>query len=130
LPGRRRSAIGYHRWTFFQQYVVTGQIEPNLTTAVLMDVAANTKEVGSHDTVSDKVLMSALARCGSGRRSGCCLLDYHINHEKGFAGSASTEGTEILLSLVLTTGNIVADVEGADEGNFVGDRVDATSCAR
>jgi hypothetical protein len=111
----------YFAWTFFQQYVVTGRIEPDLAAAalaVLVDVAADAKQVGTRDPV----LVSAL--CAMREWAEKQLLDYHGSHEKGFDGSAITEGMEILLSLALAAGKIVADVEGADEGNFAGDRVD------
>jgi hypothetical protein len=49
-------------WVFFQQYVITGQVEPDLVAAaftVLVDVAADTK-LGSRDPLYVKVLLSAL----------------------------------------------------------------------
>jgi hypothetical protein len=41
-----------------------------------------------------------------------------------YIGGAATEGMEILLSLALAAGKIVADREGAGDGNFAGARVD------
>ncbi|XP_062200461.1 protein unc-13 homolog [Phragmites australis] len=110
-------------WVFFQQYVITGQVEPDLAAAalaVLVDVAVDAKQ-GSRDPVYGKVLLSALGMMleWSEKR----LLDYHDSYEKGIGGAA-TERMEILLSLVLAAGKIVADWEGASEGNFAGDRVD------
>ncbi|KAK3153903.1 hypothetical protein QOZ80_2BG0183020 [Eleusine coracana subsp. coracana] len=111
-------------WALFQQYVLTGQIEPDLAAAalaVLADVAADAKQ-GGRDPVYAKVLLTALG--GMQEWSEKRLLDYHGSHEKGFSGSSATEGMEVLLSLALAAGKIVADWEGAGEGNFAGDRVD------
>ncbi|GJM84778.1 hypothetical protein PR202_ga00482 [Eleusine coracana subsp. coracana] len=110
-------------WALFQQYVVTGQIEPDLAAAalaVLADVAADAKQ-GGRDPVYAKVLVSALG--GMQEWSEKRLLDYHGSHEKGFSGSSVTEVMEVLLSLALAVGKIVADWEGAGEGNFAGDRI-------
>ena len=86
-------------WVFFQQYVITGQVEPDLVAValtVLVDVAADTKQ-GSRDPLYVKVLLSALG--GMQEWSEKRLLDYHDSYEKGIGGAA-TEGMEILLSLV------------------------------
>ncbi|CAD6212850.1 unnamed protein product [Miscanthus lutarioriparius] len=110
-------------WVFFQQYVITGQVEPDLVAAaltVLVDVAADTKQ-GSRDPLYVKVLLSALG--GMQEWSEKRLLDYHDSYEKGIGGAA-TEGMEILLSLALAAGKIIADRECAGDGNFAGDRVD------
>ena len=110
-------------WVFFQQYVITGQVEPDLVAAaftVLVDVAADTKQ-GSRDPLYAKVLLSALG--GMQEWSEKRLLDYHDSYEKGIGGAA-TEGMEILLSLALAAGKIIADRECAGDGNFAGDRVD------
>ncbi|CAD6205312.1 unnamed protein product [Miscanthus lutarioriparius] len=110
-------------WVFFQQYVITGQVEPDLVAAaltVLVDVAADTKQ-GSRDPLYVKVLLSALG--GMQEWSEKRLLDYYDSYEKGIGGAA-TEGMEILLSLALAAGKIIADREGAGDGNFAGDRVD------
>jgi hypothetical protein len=110
-------------WVLFQQYVITGQVEPDLVAAalaVLVDVAADAKQ-GSRDPVYSKVLLSALG--GMREWSEKRLLDYHDSYEKCIGGAA-TEGMEILLSLALAAGKIVADREGAGEGNFAGARVD------
>ncbi|XP_022685428.1 uncharacterized protein LOC101776195 [Setaria italica] len=110
-------------WVLFQQYVITGQVEPDLAAAalaVLVDVAADAKQ-GSRDPVYAKVLLSALG--GMREWSEKRLLDYHDSYEKCIGGAA-TESMEILLSLALAAGKIVADREGAGDGNFAGDRVD------
>ncbi|XP_066384774.1 protein unc-13 homolog [Miscanthus floridulus] len=110
-------------WVFFQQYVITGQVEPDLVAAaltVLVDVAADTKQ-GGRDPLYVKVLLSALG--GMREWSEKRLLDYHDSYEKGIGGAA-TEGMEILLSLALAAGKIIADRECAGDGNFAGDRVD------
>ncbi|KAJ1295243.1 hypothetical protein BS78_01G208600 [Paspalum vaginatum] len=110
-------------WVLFQQYVITGQVEQDLAgaaLAVLVDVAADAKQ-GSRDPVYVKVLLSALG--GMQEWSEKRLLDYHDSYEKGIGGAA-TEGMEVLLSLALAAGKIIADREGAGDGNFAGDRVD------
>ncbi|KAF0894054.1 hypothetical protein E2562_033933 [Oryza meyeriana var. granulata] len=112
-------------WAFFQQYVITSQVEADLAAAalaVLADVAADAKQQGSRDAVYVKVLVSALGAMQewSERR----LLDYHDSYEKGIGG-APTEGMEVLLSLALSAGKIVADRDAAGAAaNFAGDRVD------
>lgn len=111
-------------WVFFQQYVITGQVEPDLVAAaltVLVDVAADTKQ-GSRDPLYVKVLLSALG--GMQEWSEKRLLDYHDSYDKGIGGGSATEGMEILLSMALAAGKIIADREGAGDGNFAGDRVD------
>ncbi|XP_062206167.1 protein unc-13 homolog [Phragmites australis] len=110
-------------WVFFHQYVVTVQVEPDLAAAaltVLIDVAADAKQ-GSRDPVYTKVLLSVLGAMQEWSEKR--LMDYHSSYEKG-VGGAATEGMEILLSLALAASKIVADREGAGEGNFAGDRVD------
>ncbi|CAN6304901.1 unnamed protein product [Urochloa humidicola] len=110
-------------WVLFQQYVITGQVEPDLAAAALaalVDVAADARQAG-RDPVYAKVLLSALG--GMREWSEKRLLDYHDTYEKGIGGAA-TEGMEILLSLALAAGKIIADWEGAGDGNFAGDRVD------
>ncbi|CAN6282797.1 unnamed protein product [Urochloa humidicola] len=111
-------------WVLFQQYVITGQVEPDLAAAALaalVDVAADARQAAGRDPVYAKVLLSALG--GMREWSEKRLLDYHNTYEKGIGG-AETEGMEILLSLALAAGKIVADREGAGDGNFAGDRVD------
>ncbi|KAL6883241.1 hypothetical protein ACP4OV_010655 [Aristida adscensionis] len=110
-------------WVFFQQYVVTGQDEPELASAALaalVDVADDAKQ-GSRDPVYSKVLRSALGMMQEWSEKR--LLDYHASYEK-VIGGAATEGMEILLSVALDAGKILADREGAGDGNFAGDRVD------
>ncbi|RLN19883.1 hypothetical protein C2845_PM02G12000 [Panicum miliaceum] len=110
-------------WVFFRQYVITGQAEPDLAAAalaVLVDVAADATQ-GSRDPVYARVLLSALG--GMQAWSEKRLLDYHDSYGKSIGGAA-TEGMEILLSLALATGKIIADREDAGDGNFAGDRVD------
>lgn len=115
-------------WVFFQQYVVTEQAEPDLasaTLALLADVAADAKQGSreslSRDPVYAKVLLSALGKMQEWSEKR--LLDYHERYERGTGGTA-TEGMEILLSLALAAGKIVADREYAGTGNFTADRVD------
>ncbi|KAF6988975.1 hypothetical protein CFC21_006384 [Triticum aestivum] len=112
-------------WVFFQQYVVTEQAEPDLasaTLALLADVAADAKqgsrESQSRDPVYTKVLLSVLGKMQEWAEKR--LLDYHDRYEKGIGGTAM----EILLSLALAAGKIVADREYAGTGNFAADRVD------
>ena len=110
-------------WVFFRQYVITGQAEPDLAAAalaVLVDVAADAAQA-SRDPVYARVLLSALG--GMLEWSEKRLLDYHDSYGKCIGGAA-TESMEILLSLALAAGKIIADREGAGDGNFAGDRVD------
>ncbi|CAL4933649.1 unnamed protein product [Urochloa decumbens] len=114
-------------WVLFQQYVITGQVEPDLAAAALaalVDVSADARQLQGtgRDPVYAKVLLSALG--GMREWSEKRLLDYHDTYEKGIGGVADTEGMEILLSLALAAGKIVADREGAADGNFAGERVD------
>uniref|UniRef100_A0A0D9XKH0 MHD1 domain-containing protein n=1 Tax=Leersia perrieri TaxID=77586 RepID=A0A0D9XKH0_9ORYZ len=115
-------------WVFFYQYVVvTGQVEADLAAAslaVLDDVAVDAKGIGrgGGDVVYGRVLVGALGAMQewSERR----LMDYHDSYEKGIGG-APTEGMEILLSIALAAGRIVADRDSAGAAeNFAGDRVD------
>jgi hypothetical protein len=113
-------------WAFFQQYVVTGQVEPELAAAalaVLADVAADAR--GTRDAVYGKALLGALGAMQEWSEKR--LLDYHDSYEKGIGG-APTEGMEILLSISLAAGKIIADPDAAadadDAANFAGDRVD------
>ncbi|KAG2548547.1 hypothetical protein PVAP13_9KG191800 [Panicum virgatum] len=112
-------------WVFFRQYVVTGQAEPDLAAAalaVLVDVAADAAAQGSsRDPVYARVFLSALG--GMQEWSEKRLLDYHDSYGKCIGGTA-TESMEILLSLALAAGKIIADREGTGDGNFAGDRVD------
>ncbi|KAL5230787.1 hypothetical protein ABZP36_029563 [Zizania latifolia] len=110
-------------WTFFQQYVITGQVEPDLAAAalaVLEDVAADAKH-GSRDLVYSKVLLSALGAMQEWSEKR--LLDYHDSYDKGIGG-APAEGMEILLSLALSAGKIIADRDDPGAASFAGDRVD------
>uniref|UniRef100_A0ACD5TJP0 Uncharacterized protein n=1 Tax=Avena sativa TaxID=4498 RepID=A0ACD5TJP0_AVESA len=116
-------------WVFFQQYVVTGQVEQDLVAAaltLLADVAADAKqgsrESQSRDPVYAKVLLSALGKMQEWSEKR--LLDYHDRYEKGMGGGSATEGMEILLSMALAAGKIVADREYTGTGNFPADRVD------
>ncbi|XP_052169375.1 protein unc-13 homolog [Oryza glaberrima] len=113
-------------WAFFQQYVVTGQVEPELAAAalaVLADVAADAR--GTRDAVYGKALLGALGAMQEWSEKR--LLDYHDSYEKGIGG-APTEGMEILLSISLAAGKIIADRDAAADAdaadNFAGDRVD------
>uniref|UniRef100_A0A0E0M8L4 MHD1 domain-containing protein n=1 Tax=Oryza punctata TaxID=4537 RepID=A0A0E0M8L4_ORYPU len=113
-------------WAFFQQYVITGQVEPELAAAalaVLADVAADAKQLpGNRDAVYGKVLVGALGAMQEWSEKR--LLDYHDSYEKGIGG-APTEGMEILLSISLSAGKIIADRDATTAAaNFAGDRVD------
>ncbi|CAM0956850.1 unnamed protein product [Alopecurus aequalis] len=108
-------------WVFFQQYVVTGQAEPDLVAAaltLLADVASDAKQSQSRDPVYAKVLLSALGKMQEWSEKR--LLDYHDRYEKGIG----TEGMENLLSMALGAGKIVADREYIGTENFPADRVD------
>ncbi|CAM0870611.1 unnamed protein product [Alopecurus aequalis] len=126
-------------WVLFQQYVATGQVEPDLAgagIAVLIEVAADAKQGNPpRDAVYARVLSTALGaiRDWSEKR----LLDYHETYAKYGVGDTSTAAMESTLSLALTAGKIIAesvpgmgisavytDHEGGGVGSFAGDRVD------
>ncbi|KQJ97036.1 hypothetical protein BRADI_3g28437v3 [Brachypodium distachyon] len=115
-------------WVLFRQYVATGQSEPDLAAAaltVLADVAADAKHAGTRDLVYGKVLLGALGKMQEWSEKR--LLEYHDRyHEKAGVGrGVAVESMEILLSLALSAGKIVADREyTATKNNFATDRVD------
>ncbi|XP_062209810.1 protein unc-13 homolog [Phragmites australis] len=123
-------------WVLFQQYVATGQVEPDLAgaaLAMLTEVAADAKQE-NHDPVYARVLSSALGAIHDWSEKR--LLDYHERYGKGMA-STGTGAMESALSLALSTGKIVAENvpgmgitsadierEGSGVGSFDGNRVD------
>ncbi|EER92892.1 uncharacterized protein LOC8085519 [Sorghum bicolor] len=123
-------------WVLFQQYVATGQIEPDLAGAaltVLGDVATDAKQE-DRDPVYARVLSSVLGAIHDWSEKR--LLDYHEWYGKGMAAT-STGAMVSALSLVLSTSKIIAESvpglgitiadsehEGDGIGSFAGNRVD------
>lgn len=121
-------------WVLFQQYVATGQIEPDLAGAaltVLGDVAADAKQE-HRDPVYTQVLSSVLGSIHDWSEKR--LLDYHEWYGKGMAATGA--GAMVIpLSLALSTSKIIAEsvpgmgIDLADSehdgiGSFAGNRVD------
>ncbi|PNT78247.1 hypothetical protein BRADI_1g75830v3 [Brachypodium distachyon] len=96
-------------WVLFQQYVATGQVEPDLAgaaLAMLTEVAADAKQE-SRDPVYARVLSSSVAAIleWSEKR----LLDYHEMYGKGICGGGnSIAAMECAMSLALAAGKIIA----------------------
>uniref|UniRef100_A0A0E0CUY2 MHD1 domain-containing protein n=1 Tax=Oryza meridionalis TaxID=40149 RepID=A0A0E0CUY2_9ORYZ len=124
-------------WVLFQQYVVTGQIEPDLAgaaLAMLTEVAADAKQE-NRDPVYARVLSSILATIHDWSEKR--MLGYHEwfgNSSCGAGGAMAMEGA---LSLALATTQIISDNaiftsistaetehEDCSVGSFAGDRVD------
>ncbi|RLN39232.1 hypothetical protein C2845_PM01G02440 [Panicum miliaceum] len=124
-------------WVLFQQYVATGQIEPDLAggaLAMLTDVATDAKQE-NHDTVYTRVLSSVLGAIRDWSEKQ--LLGYHERFGKGMVGTGIGAAMENALSLALTTSKIIAESvpgmgitsadsedDGGGIGSFAGDRVD------
>ncbi|XP_072963240.1 protein unc-13 homolog [Typha angustifolia] len=91
-------------WVLFHQYVVTGQVEPDLigaTLAMLVEVANDAKRA-DRESCYVKVLSSALiAMQGWAEKR---LLDYHESF-----GRRSLANMENVLALALTTSKIIAE---------------------
>ncbi|KAF8780076.1 hypothetical protein HU200_001730 [Digitaria exilis] len=124
-------------WVFFQQYVATGQIEPDLAGAaltILTDVAADAKNEDRHPVYA-RVLSSVLGAIHDWTEKR--LLDYHDKFGKGIAGTGSGAMVNAL-SLALSTSKIISESvpgmgitlatdsenEGGGVGTFAGNRVD------
>ncbi|KAL6648832.1 hypothetical protein ACP70R_013056 [Stipagrostis hirtigluma subsp. patula] len=123
-------------WVLFQQYVATGQVEPDLAGAaltLLTEVAADAKQE-NRGPVYARVLSSALGAIHDWSETR--MLDYHDRYRKGMAG-AGAGAMESALSLALSTRKIIAENvpgmginltdtehEGSGLGSFAGSRVD------
>uniref|UniRef100_A0A0E0K8K2 MHD1 domain-containing protein n=1 Tax=Oryza punctata TaxID=4537 RepID=A0A0E0K8K2_ORYPU len=123
-------------WVLFQQYVVTGQIEPDLAgaaLAMLTEVAVDAKQE-NRDPVYAQVLSNILATIHDWSEKR--LLGYHEWFGNGNSG-ASAMAMEGALSLALATTQIISDNaiftsintaenehEDCSVGSFAGDRVD------
>uniref|UniRef100_A0A453J4J8 MHD1 domain-containing protein n=1 Tax=Aegilops tauschii subsp. strangulata TaxID=200361 RepID=A0A453J4J8_AEGTS len=112
-------------WVLFQQYVATGQVEPDLAgaaLAVLAEVAADAgaRQDNPRDPVYARVFSTALGaiRDWSEKR----LLDYHEWYGNGGTGTG-TAALECALSLALGAGKIIAESVHTDH-ECGGDRVD------
>ncbi|CAN6296604.1 unnamed protein product [Urochloa humidicola] len=125
-------------WVFFQQYVATGQIEPDLAGAALVmltDVAADAKQE-DHDPVYARVLSSVLGAIHDWSEKQ--LLDYHERFGTKGMGCTSIGAVEGAVSLALSTSKIIAESvpgisitladsdehEGDGIGSFTANRVD------
>ncbi|GJN09145.1 hypothetical protein PR202_ga27125 [Eleusine coracana subsp. coracana] len=122
-------------WVLFQQYVATGQVQPDLAGAaltMLLEVAADAAK--EQDPVYLRVLSSAVAAIHDWSEKR--LLDYHEWYGKRVAGMGA-EAMESAVSLALSTAKIIAenlpgmgiinsaDINGSDGmEDFVGGRVD------
>ncbi|KAK9672939.1 hypothetical protein RND81_12G135900 [Saponaria officinalis] len=90
-------------YVLFQQYVVTGQTEPNLlcaTSTMLVEVAADAKRPEDRDGVYIRILASVLSSIIGWSEK--MLLNYHESHPKGNPGMM-----ENLLPLVLQARKIL-----------------------
>nr|BAK07542.1 predicted protein [Hordeum vulgare subsp. vulgare] len=110
-------------WVIFQQYVATGQVEPDLagaTLAVLTEVAtdAGARQENPRDPVYARVLSTALGAIRDWTEKR--LLDYHEWYGNGDTGTAALD---CALSLALAAGKIIAESVHADHERG-GDRVD------
>lgn len=88
-------------WVLFEQYVMTGQVEPDLTTATLAMMVEVASDAKSHDREPGyvRVLSATLASMqGWAERK---LLDYHQGFEDGAVGMM-----ENVLCLALSTAKI------------------------
>ncbi|KAJ3682382.1 hypothetical protein LUZ60_014955 [Juncus effusus] len=91
-------------WVLFQQYVVTGQVEPDLisaTQAMLMEVSIDAKR-GERDSCYMKVLSCVMASMQGWVEKK--LMEYHESFERG-----SVYAMENMLSLALTAGKIISE---------------------
>ncbi|KAE9612105.1 hypothetical protein Lal_00022264 [Lupinus albus] len=116
-------------WVLFHQYIVTGQVEPDLlcaSHAMLNEVANDAKK--EKDSLYIKILSSVLSSMQGWAEKR--LLNYHEYFQRGNANQI-----ENLLPLVLTTSKIlgedltITDGEGGEKGDITivdssGDRVD------
>ncbi|GJN30241.1 hypothetical protein PR202_gb18531 [Eleusine coracana subsp. coracana] len=122
-------------WVLFQQYVATGQVQPDLAGAaltMLTEVAADAAK--EPDPVYLRMLSSAVVAMHDWSEKR--LLDYHEWYGKRVAGMGA-EAMESAVSLALSTGKIIAenlpglgiinsaDIDGSDGiEDFAGGRVD------
>ncbi|PKU72538.1 protein unc-13 homolog [Dendrobium catenatum] len=103
-------------WILFQQYVVTGQIEPDLIKAtlnMLFEVATDVKRVVDREPSYIKVLSGVLVSMQGWTEKR--LLDYHENFDKG-----TLENMEKILSLALSTTKIIVEDLPGLAGNTPG----------
>ncbi|KAH0469346.1 hypothetical protein IEQ34_000904 [Dendrobium chrysotoxum] len=95
-------------WILFQQYVTTGQVEPDLIKATLnmLVQVANDAKYTERELSYVKVLSGVLASMQGWAEKR--LLDYHENFNKGTTGNMET----ILCLALSTTKIIVEDLSG------------------
>ncbi|KAG0454800.1 hypothetical protein HPP92_024092 [Vanilla planifolia] len=96
-------------WVLFQQYVATGQVEPDLIKAalsMLVEVANDAKRTTEREPSYVKVLSGVMASMQGWAEKR--LVDYHENYDKG-----TVSNMESILSLALSaTKIIVGDLPG------------------
>ncbi|CAN6314116.1 unnamed protein product [Urochloa humidicola] len=98
-------------WVLFQQYVATGQVEPDLAGAALVmltDVAADARQEDlDRDPVYARVLSSVVGAIRDWSEKQ--LLDYHERFGRGVLGCAGVGAMENAVSLALSTSRIIAE---------------------
>ncbi|KAJ3682376.1 hypothetical protein LUZ60_014949 [Juncus effusus] len=106
-------------WVLFQQYVITGQIEPDLlsaTQAMVTEVSIDAKN-GEKDSCYMKVLSRVMASMQGWVEKK--LMQYHESFKGG-----SVYGMEAMLSLALTAGKIIEKDVPSGTANMSGNRMD------
>ncbi|XP_072995632.1 protein unc-13 homolog isoform X1 [Typha latifolia] len=101
-------------WIFFEQYVVTEQVEPDLicaTLTMLFEVGSDAKKAG-RESGYVRVLSAALASMQAWAEKK--LLDYHGVFQKGTTGMM-----ENVLSLALSTAKILGEYVSTSGGAAV-----------
>ncbi|KAM0932270.1 putative protein unc-13 [Dioscorea sansibarensis] len=121
LMKRTWSTLGLNRmihnvcftWVLFQQYVLTGQVEPDLMTATLamLTEVANDAKRAEREPGYAKVLSTTLASMQTWADKR--LLDYHDNFDR-----TTVANLDNILALALTTSRIInnEDVSGIANG--------------
>ena len=102
-------------WVLFHQYIVTGQVEPDLiraTLAMLVEVANDAKRL-DRESCYMKVVSAVLASMQGWAEKK--LLDYHESFDKG-----TVENMENILSLALSTTKIINEDVSSMVGSGVG----------
>ncbi|KHN00734.1 hypothetical protein glysoja_000402 [Glycine soja] len=108
-------------WVMFQQYVETGQIEPDLLCAsytILNEVANDAKK--ERDSLYVEILKSVLGSLQEWADKR--FLNYHVYFQGGDIGQI-----ENLLPVVLLASRILGDVTNSEEGQEKGDKTRVSS---
>lgn len=102
-------------WVLFHQYIVTGQVEPDLiraTLAMLIEVANDAKRL-DREACYVKVVAATLASMQGWAEKK--LLDYHESFDRGTVGNM-----ENILSLALSTTKIINEDVSSMAGSGLG----------